>query len=682
MANFTSLQEYKEYKHPSVGSCLDCINTIENNGVTNGDIHYSVINDKCPKATDGGIILYRLTDTNTNTVIEFRMYNSGDNPLNNDILCRMVWDLDLSPTANSIGLYGFMSTSRASSWNQKTVRIVNGIEEDIWTADGGGNVGGDFELAFWGGYGFPRLDYLFGYYPVSNSLKLECFTQRCYVLLKTSDDSVDLPNIRYAIIREGRYNYLSYLRSIDALDHLLEGAYEEEEGKYNYHTYYFYNKTYEIDGTRIRSIKGEYKGDGRICGYIGNDSPYNIKLVTSGNLQEIINDETEWHTPTLPRLTSNDTLDGYYGLLDTNIPLFGSLSDTANYLNTGDLDGVLNEADIDKTAKTGMDGTEARFERANTYEPQIYGGHKVMDVTSVHNDIVAWMNSLNNPDLFDSVKMFWWNDNPINCLLSYYWTPIDISEVGRVVALDEGIVKFGGIVAKNINTGDTITAIPLKLQGGEHLLGQYQFNRKYNDWRDYQLFNYKLYLPFHGLVDLEPHYMVGKRMEVKYVYYPTNHTLRYMIFVKQNLYKSIDVSIGIDLGLTSADNVGKAQEITETASSTLERVATGNVGGAISGVISSGLDLFKKPKTSVWGSNNPTTNIGDPTQALLYIEEQQTIIPNNLYNTYGHANYYIGNIGALSGYCEFSDVRLTGCGTLSDNEKEELKGLLMKGVIL
>ncbi len=681
MAEYTSLQEYKEYIRPSVGSCLDCIKNINNIGVTSGDIHYSVINDKCPKSSDEGNVLFRITDNVTNVVVEFRMYNSGTDPLNNDALSKIICDLDLNPNGSAIGIYGRLGTSKKATWTCKTVRIENNIETVIFTGDGSLRVAGVGDFGFKSGVGTIGLSALFGYTPTSNTLTFDSFSQRVYVLLKTSDTSTALSNPRYGIINTS-YNYISYLRDLNALDHLIEGVYEEEEGKYNYHTYYFYNKTYETNGTRIRSIKGEYKGDGRICGYIGNDSPYNIILVCKGTLQELINDETEWHAPTLPRLTSNDTLNGYYGLLDTNIPLFGSLSDTDNYLNNGDLDGALNEADIDKTSKTGMDGTEARFERANTYDPQIYAGHKVMDVTSVNNDIIAWMNSLNDPDLIDSVKMFWWNDNPINCLTAYYWTPIDIEEVGRVVALDEGIVKFGGIVAKNINTEETITATPLKLQGGEHLLGQYQFNRKYNDWRDYQLFNYKLYLPFHGLVDLEPHYVVGKRMEVKYVYYPTNHTLRYMIFVKKNLYKAIDVSIGIDLGLTSADNVGKAQEITETAFNTLERVATGNVGGAISGVISSGLDLFKKPKTSVWGSTNPTTNIGDPTQALLYIEEQQTIIPNNLYNTYGHANYYIGNIGALSGYCEFSDVRLTGCGTLSDNEKEELKSLLMKGVIL
>lgn len=469
-----------------------------------------------------------------------------------------------------------------------------------------------------------------------------------------------------------------------------EGEEESDTDKYPYRKYYFYNKTFRLSGTRYRTLNADYVGSGRLAGYLSNTEPYNIKLISSGELQTRVNDEEEYHDIVeLPALTSNDTLNNFYGILDTNIPIFNNIIDAGEYLLTGNPDDAINAADIEEDSKTGKDGTIARFDRANSYNI-LPTGQYVYDATDVMRDVIAWMRDISNQSILHALDFYWFGNNPIEAVVGFYWSPLDMHELCK--RSEPFTIFLGGIPAgyRGAEQVEYYAAPVCQYQGKEKVLGQYQFARKYNDWRDYTCFSYKLYLPFYGIVELEPYYIVGKRLEVRYIYYPTNHMIHYMIFVKKNIYKEFDCSVGIDLSMTSSDAVGKAQQMFSKGSdilgsglsaveSGLKLDASGLVGSATNS-ISSVIDMFKQPSMMTWGNVNPTSNIGDPLQALLFIEEQKCIIPNKLHSLYGYATYYIGLISNLSGYCEFSDVRLKSSAT--PEEKNQIISMMNSGIII
>lgn len=695
MADYTSLAEYKEFRRPSSPQFLWHIKKIVNDGVTNGDIHTALMKDKCPSGDDYFTVI-RICDSTVDPdiYVDFRVYRgSSSRAIWDDALSRLVIDSDI--LGRDFGFYGragvSVSRENAVTFQTKVVKTDHGTETEIWAGSSITVWAGAFDVAWNAGYGQWRIENLLGYVPGEATLTVTFYSQRLYILTKPTETSVDLPNIRYAIINEGHYNYVSYIRDIDAMDHLIEGYTDPEDKKSINHSYYFDNKTIRTNGTVLRSLSGRFKGSGRIAGYITGGEPYNVTLTFSGDLEGQYDDETTWTTVTsLPGLTSNDWLGDYSGILDTNIPIFGEQGDAESYLESGDAENAKNQEDVDTGSKTGKDGTVARFERANTYSIQPVKGCVVYDISLVKNALFTWFADMDSWEPLHALDYFWFGSNPVECIRGFYWTPLDVSQLVSSSSSSQ-IVSFGGIPAGYDGVtppSDYIKAPILSYQGNEINLGSYQFARKYNDWRDFECFNYRLYLPFYGLIDLEPFFIAGKRMELKAIYYPTNHMLRYMIFIKKNLYKAVDCSIGIDLPFTGEDVVGKASQtfsdfsgaLHSTADTALSKPSSSSIVSSGSSVVSALINTQKKPSIQTWGNTNPTSNIGDPTIPLLYIEEQKSIVPANLHEVYGYKTYAVNKVSSFSGYCEFSDVRISSKATPA--EVSMIEEYMKNGIII
>ena len=190
----------------------------------------------------------------------------------------------------------------------------------------------------------------------------------------------------------------------------------------------------------------------------------------------------------------------------------------------------------------------------------------------------------------------------------------------------------------------------------------------------------------------------------------TTHNLRYYLFADGVISDRVDGSVGVNIPLMATDQVNKAKNDRNSyysleknkwnfagaaAGAVVGGVAAGPagavVGGAV-GIIGSAINaqinanqlneqIKSQPTEQIYNSFSSAMNIYDISYAYLKITEKGSIIPDKLHSLYGYPCYYMGKGSALSGYCELSDIRLSGfTGTI--DEANALKTILREGVIL
>lgn len=392
-----------------------------------------------------------------------------------------------------------------------------------------------------------------------------------------------------------------------------------------------------------------------------------------------------------------DTGDSYVGWFSTNIPCFRTAQDVQDYFEGKiGIDQAINGGDTtfhissigDDLSSTDIPTVNLATSGAGCFIYDL----SVSDVKEIMSNYLYTDDASLKAEYVDALWM--WGNNPIDFFIDLYYIPFSITNFYDTIS---AALKFG-----TYQIPDTSYDAVKEANGDRIELFNTSFEGIYGDWRDYTLFTYELYLPYVGFIELDPQKYVNHMVSCEMMFDITTHNLRYFIFSDGIISDRVDGSVGVNIPLMATDQVNKAKNdrnlkygaLTNTVSGAASiglGVTSKDVGGGISGVVSGisniinavkmNEDTKQKAGQSVEGAFSSSMNIYDISYAYLKITEKGTLIPDKLHTLYGYPCYYMGKASALSGYCELSDIRLSGF-TGTKDEAETLKVILKEGVIL
>ena len=394
-------------------------------------------------------------------------------------------------------------------------------------------------------------------------------------------------------------------------------------------------------------------------------------------------------TPTLSSYyygtwTDYNNGDLYVTINKTNIPIFRTVEEGEAYEQ-----GLIDETDAINIGEGGHYISTTGSDLDETDIPNITVG-----ASGVGCNVWALSKSqLNNvmnvlfddtQTVIDDIKdgTWLWGNNPIDFIISCYFVPLDVSDFYTV---SDHSLYLGW----HDTTYDYPRVSESKSSGQRATLCTTSIDPVYNDWRDFAYFKYEVYLPFIGFYPLDIASYMGKMLKIELAFDIMSHNIRYYLFANDKIIDRVDGSVGYDIPLLATDQVNKAKsdltglqqmfggvgEIAGVASG-----MGGSVSNGISSLISGVQNMAKYPSVQIAGNISSSMNIYDITYCYLKITEKDHIKPSQLNIQYNYPSYYIGNVSALSGYCEFADLRFSS--TATDVEVEEIMSLVKQGIIL
>lgn len=472
---------------------------------------------------------------------------------------------------------------------------------------------------------------------------------------------------------------------------------------------YFIRSSLKVNGTPTshKDYCFQILPDAKICLYqddavTGDGSP-NLHLIISQypclvkgysdpdtDYTETSNPDTEyWHSGYWRDI---DNGVNYTGICSTNIPIFRGQENAQKYL-----DGQLSESDAlnggsfaNKDSTIGSELTGSDIPTVNLSASGV-GCYTYAVSEAQLKEIMGNYLFTTDTTLQQSIRdaLWTWGNNPIDFMIDCYYVPFSITAFYDTINAN---LKFG-----TYQIPDTSYPAVKESNGDRLTLFNTTFEGVYSDWRDYTQFTYDLYLPFVGFFTLDNYKYLNHTVKCEMMFDLSTHNVRYYLFVDGVITDRVDGSVGVNIPLMATDTVNKAKHDRDTKyglaadalslAGTVGEVAAGDISGVSSGInkVISGIkkyeELKTKPTSSVEGSFSSSMNIYDISYAYLRITEKQLILPNKLNQLYNYPSYYMGSASQLSGYCELSDIRLTGfTGTI--DEANTLKTILREGVIL
>ena len=400
-----------------------------------------------------------------------------------------------------------------------------------------------------------------------------------------------------------------------------------------------------------------------------------------------------------------DNGDTYTGWLSTNIPIFDSEAKGAAYA-AGDIgiDEALNGGDTTFSISTiGDDLSSSEIPTVNLATSGAGCFIYDLSVSDVKEIMSTYLYTDDASLKAEYVDALWlWGNNPIDFFIDLYYIPFSITNFYDTTNAN---LKFG-----TYQIPDTSYAAVIEANGDRITLFNTSFEGVYGDWRDYTFFKYELFLPYVGFIELDPQKYINKMVSCEMMFDITTHNLRYYIFADGVISDRVDGSVGVNIPLMATDQVNKAKNDRNSyysleknkwnfagaaAGAVVGGVAAGPAGAAVGatvGILGSAINaqinanqlnenIKAQPTEQIYNSFSSSMNIYDISYAYLKITEKGSIIPGKLHSLYGYPCYYMGKGSALSGYCELSDIRLSGfTGTI--DEANTLKTILREGVIL
>ena len=283
-------------------------------------------------------------------------------------------------------------------------------------------------------------------------------------------------------------------------------------------------------------------------------------------------------------------------------------------------------------------------------------------------------------------------NNPVDGIISLRVYPFSVSNWVDLPAKTKYVpIEIGKY------TSDVVTAKDLYTHADadcEKLVASFNF-ASLDEWYDYELASYDLFLPFYGFVEISPADLCGYYINVWYVidfdtgkasiqlYKSTRQTTtRDRNGSNTNyMFKSVECQIGVDIPYSSTNN---AERIRNTALSAIGGVAAGFINPAMGvGVGLSGVARNIAPDIRRGGGAKGPWGYFFATNHCYMVKTYKTPLYNSeFYKTHGRPLYSIRLLGSLSGYTRTGDVHMENFTIATYNELREIESLLKSGVII
>ncbi len=344
-------------------------------------------------------------------------------------------------------------------------------------------------------------------------------------------------------------------------------------------------------------------------------------------------------------------------------------------------------------------------------------------------------------DLFDtSIGGIWeaikkgldmYGDNPIEAVMGLSFWPVSLSSVFQNVTPATKI-WFGGY-GWDVTGG---SASKINYPNGYKNLGSLAIKRTFRNWRDFAPYT-RLYvsLPYVGVYELDLTRYYDKTVEVRYFFDTRTNGCIAALIADGHLMDYFNGQMGVTMPITLTDYAGYAnsQIATLLGAGALAAVAATGVGAAVAGAGSAALGLagtavgtsglagaaaaagaagaaggavgiglggaavagtalgaktayglsqnnINKHNVTKGGSSS-MINEYLPQYVEFIFEIQEDCAPDNYGAQYGYPSMKSGSVGSFQGFLKCQSVKLD-CGVATENEKNQIKTMLLNGIYI
>lgn len=415
-----------------------------------------------------------------------------------------------------------------------------------------------------------------------------------------------------------------------------------------------------------------------------------------------------------------------------NLYIFDNEDDASEYIS-GQSDGrkASNYGKItsgDFNNPTGEEDEETEFGEVKTRG--FFSQQYIMDSTCLQ--------ALAN-DLFDTSAGGLWEeiakglgmygDNPIEAVMGLSFWPVDLTSVFTGVSAAH--IWFGGY-GWEPSAG---SALRLTYPNGYKTLGSIAIRRAFRNWRDYAPYT-RLYvsLPYVGVYELDLTRYYDKTVEVRYYFDTRTNGCIACLIADGHLMDYFNGQMGVTMPITLTDYAGYANSQIATllgagalaagaagvmaagvvglgaAGAGLAGTAIGtsgiagaaaaagsalNFGGAgaimasapIAGAALGAKTVYGLSQNNInkhnvtKGGSSSMINEYLPQYVEFIFEIQEDCAPDNYGQQYGYPSMKSGSVGSFQGFLKCQSVKLD-CGVATENEKNQIKTMLLNGIYI
>ena len=342
-------------------------------------------------------------------------------------------------------------------------------------------------------------------------------------------------------------------------------------------------------------------------------------------------------------------------------------------------------------------------------------------------------------DLFDtSVGGIWeaikkgldmYGDNPIEAVMGLSFWPLNLNEIFNAGSATH--VWFGGYGWEVRGGGCNKIVFP----NGYKTLGSLTISRTFRNWRDYSPYS-RLYvsLPYVGVYELDLTRYYDKTVEVRYYFDTRTNGCIACLIADGHLMDYFNGQMGVTMPITLTDYAGYANSQIATllgagalAAGTAGVMAAGVVGlggaaaglagtavgasgmagaaaaagaglnaagaaGIMAGAPIAGAALGAKTVYGLSQNNINKHNVTKggsssmineylPQYVEFIFEIQEDCAPDNYGAQYGYPSMKSGSVGSFQGFLKCQSVKLD-CGVATENEKNQIKTMLLNGIYI
>ena len=268
------------------------------------------------------------------------------------------------------------------------------------------------------------------------------------------------------------------------------------------------------------------------------------------------------------------------------------------------------------------------------------------------------------------------NSNPIENIISVKAFPFEITG---------GTTKE--IMLGNVEMGVNGNELPSNYSPIKVIKTDFEITPRFSGllkWLNYSPFtNIQMFLPYVGIVDINPQLVMGKKCTLKYIYDVILGNCQACLYVKDENNKSVEIGkwsgqLAIDIPITASNAVrmGVGQ-----FTGTLDAISS-FFHGDILGAIKDGIGVATQPFHSMTkGSPSSACDSFDMQNAYLIIDSPIYKYPSQFGHIYGYPCELYLHLNDLHGFVQCENVHIDGIPCMEE-ERVELLALLEEGVYL
>lgn len=267
----------------------------------------------------------------------------------------------------------------------------------------------------------------------------------------------------------------------------------------------------------------------------------------------------------------------------------------------------------------------------------------------------------------------------------------------NIVSLKCMPVKLGGtdtvIKIGNVDTGIHGDKCDYRVSGYSAYVGDCTIKRPFDNFMDYTEVELSIYLPFIGFKPLDAVMVMGRKIELTYIYDCVLGNCMAVLEVyddkgKKIMFDCYQGTCGIDIAITSTNRADIENGMINSVLSGIGHLASAVSGNAVGGVLGVAGDVFNG---TTQGFHTQSTGVGNPslmtkmdTTAFVLLKRPQIMDVDGQH--YGHHYGYPCNLykklNTLSGYTQTKDFVCSLINNATDEEKAEIESLLNSGIYI